>query len=153
MNKLVKYGIFLFLVLNTFIFFSQTKKKETLYILFDSREKGNKCIETDTGDLIFYIQPTIDASYFKHKNSSDTRKLVRYKNFKPLLITKITANQKVVDYLKNKSKDFEQSTGEKGLPPIPPYHYNSYFEKIYIYEKIDKTSGVLYEVSWNYAIQ
>lgn len=153
MNKIIKYAIYWAFAVCYFCTYSQNEKKETLYILFDEEVNGNRYMMNDKGKLIFYIQPTIDASYFSYEKSKQCKKLIEYEKVKSDLISKKTANQKVIDYLKDKSLEFKKKTGVKGLPPIPPFYYNSYFKKIYIYRKIDETCGMLYEVSWIYAIE
>jgi len=52
------------------------------------------------------------------------------------------------------AKEFEADSGLEGdIFKHQPYALNSYFEKIYIYEKIDDQSDVLYQADWIYAIE
>lgn len=52
------------------------------------------------------------------------------------------------------AKELEADSGIEGdIFKHQPYALNSYFEKIYIYEKIDDQSCVLYQADWVYAIE
>lgn len=144
-----KYIFFIFFLFHVVIGYGQKNK---LYIFFDTEIKGNKFTKTND-KWVFYVQPLIGASFFTYNESIQCKRLVQYKDFESLLISKNKANQKVREKLEEKAIKFEKETGLKGnIIRNPPYNFNVLFDKIYLYKKIDSIQGVLYEVFWDYAI-
>lgn len=139
------------LLLIQLMFFSQ--EKQDIYICYDRDNNKNNVFE-DQNQKVFYLYPHIDADHFIHKKNTHDAKVVEYKSIKSKLISKAGANKKVKDYLDLKAKKFEKDTGLKAnIIRNSPYYPSSYFKKIYIYEKTNDSTGILYEVEWLYAIE
>lgn len=136
-----------------FLAFIQKQEKETIYIYFDKEDIRNNYGKNDNEEIIFWLNPKIDKSYFIHNKNKHSQECINYDIIKSKLITQEKANKKVIDYLKERAEEFEKQTGVKGLPSVPPFNYNSYFKKIFIYVETDLSSGALYEVDWQYAIE
>lgn len=145
--------ILIYFILFPFLAFGQKQEKENIYIYFDKEDIRNSYSETDKEEVIFWLNPKFDKSHFIHNKKKHSKECINYDRIESKLITQEEANKKVVDYLKKRAKEFEKQTGVKGLPPVPPFSYNSYFKKIYIYVEKDLSSGILYEVDWQYAIE
>ena len=145
--------ILIYFILFPFLVFSQKQEKESIYIFFDKEDIRNSYGKKDNEEIIFWLNPKSDMSYFIHNKNKHLKECINYNKIKSKLITQEEANKKVIDYLKKRAKEFESQTGIKGLPSVPPFSYNSYFEKIYIYVEKDSSSGTLYEVDWQYAIE
>lgn len=145
--------ILIYFILFPFLAFGQKQEKENIYIYFDKEDIRNSYSKKDNEEIIFWLNPKFDMSYFVHNKNIHSKECINHNKIRSKLITQEEANKKVINYFKKRAKEFEKKTGIKGLPPVPPFNYNSYFKNIYIYVEKDLSSGTLYEVDWQYAIE
>lgn len=156
--SIIKSIILLFLLFAGIIFAQE--KKESVYICLD---KGTKNVQnTQSKSIIFSFKKDIiknkrhHTSYFVYNATIDTLYKVKYTEIENKLISINEAITKVEDYLASKAKECEKQYGDSDTCNVirypPVYNYDTYFDKIYIFEKANNNEGILYEVTWRYFI-
>lgn len=139
--------------------FSQ-ERLDTLYVIFDQKNGDRKIIDND--EIHFVLKADdwfkINSRHrltFLHKENDQ-----KYNPKKGLdLSSGLEAVEKVNSYLNAMSLECEKLNKKKNrkhcliIKNPPAYYYNNYFKKIFIYEKLNETEGMLYEVKWNWSIE
>lgn len=155
MSIMKKISLCLFLCL---LFFSSSfgqvnVEKETIYISYDKSKKKDKI---GTKERVRFI---LDSESFLYQATKNCKTKIAFNQIKDSLVTIQQAKQKANEYLErvveewkkqaqNKSKKITEFIKNTEIP-----YYNRYFNKIYIFEKLNKKKGILYEVKWESFIE
>ena len=141
--------LFLFLIFPCSWVSAQEKKD--LYVIFDK----NTDLQLEGEDEIsFYLEPSINSSFFVFKKKKHIEKVVSIKEYRNKLSTKEEADEIFIGVMEEKAKQFEEKTGLKGnMFRNPPYYYDSVFADIYLFKELDADNAILYQVEWKYAIE
>ncbi|MFD0992833.1 hypothetical protein [Tenacibaculum geojense] len=132
--------LILFLV-STLMCFSQERKKETVYILFDNQSNEKCIVEDGSGNSLnvnkFRKEYEDYGNIINFKICNETFGFNKTKSFKDTCSIKALENIKLVDfeYLIKKYNSLNEFK----------HHV---FDKIYFVEKISKNKIIKYEVGW-----
>lgn len=143
MRKLIFYILFFS---SQAIFSQESKKsdKETIFIMYDVKNKDNKEVNINSETFIFY---TGKNGYFVHNGLEQTKKCFS-EIYIPKLITEKIAFEKILAKKKKYVEEWKLKNPKNIPPPVIEMSYNSYFEKIFLYKRINSNEGILYEVNW-----
>lgn len=142
--------ILIYFILFPFLAFTQKQEKESIYIYFDKEDSKNRILNNNDTKILFYINTESD-DIFIYNELKHLKKCIEYDSIKFQLISKTEAKNKLSIRLKKQGEKYMRETGKKWLPPLSIINYSDYFEKVYIYKKVDSIKGFLYEVDWKYS--
>lgn len=129
----------IFLLVSSLICFSQEKKKDTIYILFNDQSNEKCIVEDGSGNSsnINKFKKELQGDYIYFRICDEIFTTHKTKSFKDTCSIKALDNLKFVnfEYLLNKYNSL--------------YEFKHHvFDKIYFVEKISKGKIVKYEVDW-----
>ncbi len=125
--------------------------QEVLYIEYNPK---NKDVYFESEDQIrFDLEPRIDASFFIYDKTLNDKKEIYKSEIVEKLVTKTKANEIAKAIREKRSIKSEKETGVKGQPPREILFFRT-FEKMYIFVPDSAgEKGILYPISWQYAIE